>query len=209
MEAPFKEGRKVMFWKDKKEFRKKISAAFPGFCQKDVLAVLRRLLPGGLAGIGEGMAWKLSDGETVSLPHRIWSSDALLPGLPLTERQKLIYHCIFTRSSDGYARQRHAEALLERETPEWVMPFILGLSQDYVAEILEVLYNGLRERDNQDYRAFCRLNYTTFRKGYDRMLSYWAAYYRWYDPRTQKYCKTRYRDYVGWKLYAEVFGCKK
>lgn len=209
MEAPFKEGRKVMFWKDRKEFRKKISAAFPGFCQKDVLAVLRRLLPGGLAGIGEGMTWQLSDGETVSLPHRIWSSDALLPGLPLTERQRLIYHCIFTRSSDGYARQRHAEALLERETPEWVMPFILDLSQDYVAEILEVLYNGLRERDNGEYQAFCRLNWDAFHKGYDRMLSYWAEYYRWYDPRTQKYCKTRYRDYVGWKLYAEVFGCKK
>lgn len=78
-----------------------------------------------------------------------------------------------------------------------------------VAEILEALYNGLRERNNEDYRAFCRLNYTTFHKGYDRMLSYWAEYYRWYDPRTQKYCKTRYRDYVGWKLYAEVFGCKK
>ena len=198
-----------MFWKDRKEFRKKISAAFPGFCQKDVLAVLRRLLPGGLAGLGGGWVWQLSDGETVSLPHRIWSSDALLPGLPLTERQRLIYHCIFTRSSDGYTRQRHAEALLERETPEWVMPFILGLSQDYVAEILEVLYNGLRERDNREYQAFCRLNWDAFHKGYDRMLSYWAEYYRWYDPRTQKYCKTRYRDYVGWKLYAEVFGCKK
>ena len=209
MEAPFKEGRKVMFGKDRKEFRKKISAAFPVCYRKDVTAVLRRLLPGGLAGLGGGWVWKLSDGETVSLPHRIWSSDALLPGLPLTERQKLIYHCIFTRSSDGYARQRHAEALLERETPEWVMPFILELSQDYVAEILEVLYNGLRERDNREYQAFCRLNWDAFHKGYDRMLSYWAEYYRWYDPRTQKYRKTRYRDYVGWKLYAEVFGCKK
>lgn len=175
-----------MFWKDRHKFRKKISAAFPACYRKDVTVVLRRLLPGGLAGIGDGMAWQLSDGETVSLPCCVWHSDALLPGLPLTERQKLIYHCIFTRSSDGYVRQRHAEALLERETPEWVMPFVVQLSQDYVAEILEVLYNGLRERDNQDYRAFCYLNYTTFHKGYDRMLSYWAEYYRWYDPRTQK-----------------------
>lgn len=123
-----------MFWKDRKKFRKKISAAFPACYRKDVTAVLRRLLSGGLAGRGGGWVWHLSD---------------------------------------------------------------------------EVLYNGLRERDNREYQAFCRLNWDAFHKGYDRMLSYWAEYYRWYDPRTQKYCKTRYRDYVGWKLYAEVFGCKK
>lgn len=198
-----------MFWKDRKKFRERISAAFPAFCQNDVLTVLRRLFPGGFAGIGEGTVWKLSDGESVSLPYRIWHSDALLPGFPLTEQQKLIYHCIFTRSSDGYARQRHVEALLEKEPPEWVMPFVLKLCDEYVAEIIEVIYTALQGRDNEDYRAFCRLNYPTFHKGYDRMLSYWAAYYRWYNHRTQKYCKTRYRDYVGWKLYAEVFGCKK
>lgn len=198
-----------MFWLDRKTFRKKICAAFPTFCRKDVLAVLRRLLPGGFAGYTSGTSWKLSDGETVTIPHRILHSDALLPGFPLTENQRLIYHCIFTCSSDGYTRQRHVEALLERETPEWVLPFVVRLSQGYVAEILEAIYNRLRERDNEDYRAFCRLNWNEFHKGYDRMLSYWAEFYRWYDYRTRNYCKTRYRDYIGWRLYAEIFGCKK
>ena len=32
-----------------------------------------------------------------------------------------IYDCIFSRSYDGYVRQKHIEALLDSDTPEWAI----------------------------------------------------------------------------------------
>ena len=204
----------------KKILTERLCKAFPAEYREDVITVAEQL-PAPVFSWRSPSAykqwltdvvtcWTLPSGERVEIPYRIEPmSMAAHAEKTLTDTQRLIYHCILSRSCDGYARQRHLEALLATETPEWVMPFILGLSQDYVAEIIEVIYTALQGRDNKDFQAFCRLNYTTFHKGYDRMLSYWAEYYRWYDPRTGQYYKTRYRDYVGWKLYAEVFGCKK
>ena len=78
------------------------------------------------------------------------------------------------------------------------MPYILKLSAEYVMEILDDIYKGLRTRDNTQFRAFCANNPHMFRRSYTRMVSYWNEYYR--------YECYRFHDYVGYRLYKECFG---
>lgn len=78
------------------------------------------------------------------------------------------------------------------------MPYILKLSAEYVVEILDDIYKGLRTRDNTQFRAFCANNPYMFRRFYTRMVSYWNEFYR-------QDCY-RFHDYVGYRLYKECFG---
>lgn len=145
--------------------------------------------------------WSLLSGEKIVIPYRIYVRDGLAHPNKLTARQTLIYHCFFSRSYDGYVRQKHLEALLDSETPEWAMPYIIKLCDEYVKEILEVVFQRLKGTNCETYKALCEFNFTYFRLGHCRMISYWSEYYR-FD------CY-RYKDYVGKKLYKECFGYAK
>ena len=90
--------------------------------------------------------------------------------------------------------------LLDAGLEEWCLPFIVSLCDDYVVEIVETVYNALRERNNDDIKAFCKRNESSVRKSYSRMISYWNEYYR----RTDKHWKLN--EYVGRKLFKECFG---
>lgn len=144
----------------------------------------------------------LQDGQTVSFPYRIYYIEKS-PQAPsaLTQTQKDIYHAIYSRSCDGYVREKHLRALLEAELREWAYPYILKLSDEYIIEILEYLYDELRFRNTAPLQMFCRSNLQQFLKSHDRMTSYWNEFYR-------GRCY-RYEEYVGRKLYIECFGYSK
>lgn len=151
-------------------------------------------------GIGdEYETYLLLDSSTVTIPARIYFIDDEKAYDELEDKEeKLIYDCIFTRSCDGYVRQRHLRNILADDFPEWCMPYIWKLSAEYVVEILDDIYKGLRTRDNTQFRAFCANNPHMFRCSYTRMVSYWNEYYR---------CECyRFHDYVGYRLYKECFG---
>ena len=81
---------------------------------------------------------------------------------------------------------------------QWVIPFIVKLCDEYVLEILEVIYNKWKERDNTDIQNFCLINKTAIRKSYSRMISYWNEYYRGYE--------NNFRKYLGRSLFRECLG---
>ena len=145
---------------------------------------------------------RLGDGEQVDFPYiyRLYITDELgVPENELTETQKSIYHCIFTRSCDGYVREKHAAALLDTENmPYWAVPYIFRLCGEYVLEIIEMIYKKLSVRDNSDFKRFCAKNPFTFVYYYDRMISYWNEYYRGRFPDI--------RVYAGYRLFTECFG---
>ena len=184
-----------------------VNKAFPAECREDVAEVCNRL-PGEsyfrqkLLYCKEQTTWALSSGGSIQIPYRVYISDCL-DGMEekLTTRQQIIYHCIFSRSYDGYVREKHIKALLEQSLPEWAMPYIIKICDEYVVEILQLVYDRLSNADCSQYRALCSLNFDSVRLGHCRMISYWAEYYRseWY----------RFRDYIGKKLYAECFGYRK
>jgi len=188
-----------------KELLKELEGAFPKEFAEDVKVVFyklraapKELLPFFYDHTAE---WTLLSGEKIIIPYRSYIRDNLTFPNKMTARQELIYHCICSRNHNGYVRQKHIEALLDSDTPEWAMPYIIKICDEYVKEILEVVYDKLREKDCGKYKALCDLNFDHIKNGHARMISYWNEYYRW-D------CY-RYHDYIGKKLYHECFGYHK
>ncbi len=143
--------------------------------------------------------WLLSSGEIVTLPYRIYLEERC--GKTLTQTQKMIYHCIMSRNSDGYVREKHIKTLLESDIPECAIPYIIKICDEYVIEILQTVYDALSKTDCAKYRQICALNLDYIKRAHTRMISYWNEFYRW-D------CY-RYENYIGKKLYRDCFGYSK
>ena len=180
----------------------KLIKAFPKEYTADVEAVCNSLTVTSKAYRGalysdETTEWILLSGEKIEIPYRVYLSDKLIFQNKLTAQQQVIYHCIFSRSYDGYVRQKHIEALLASDLPDWAIPYVIKICDEYVKEILDVVYHKLQGRNNERYKALCALNFDYFKFGHSRMISYWNEFYR-YD------CY-RYDEYIGKKLYSEFF----
>ena len=113
----------------------------------------------------------------------------------------MILHCIFTRSCDGFVRERHIKALLSEDFTEWAIPYIFKVCDEYVVEILQTVYDNLKDRNTDNFKNFCANNHASFCRSYNRMISYWNEFYR-------NNCY-RYEDYVGRKLFIKCFGAKR
>ncbi len=138
----------------------------------------------------------------VEIPYRMYLQDiADTAYAMLSPIQKQILCCIYTRSCDGYVREKYVRKLLDMPFEQWCIPFIVKLCDEYILEILEVIYEKLKERDNADIQEFCLRNKAAVRKGYARMISYWNVYHR---GRKQ----TR-KEYIGSMLFEECLGYNK
>lgn len=148
---------------------------------------------------GEQSIWILPNDETISFPYRIYYKDNLSEKANnLTPTQQIIYHCIFSRSCDGFVREKHIKTLLNSETPIWALPYVIKACDEYVIEILETVYSNLKDSDTFAYKLICRKNQQVFLRSYNRMVSYWNEYYR-----NQYY---NFYGYVGLKLFRDCFG---
>lgn len=90
--------------------------------------------------------WKLRNGETIKIPYRMYETEISFH-TSWNEIQVMIYHCIYTRNDNGFIREKHVKALIENEPPEWVYPYILKVCNEYVMEILELVYQNLYTKD--------------------------------------------------------------
>jgi len=146
--------------------------------------------------------YTLLNEQIISFPDRIYYEDEFeIIESKLTFEQKMIYHCIFSRSNNGYIREKHIKYILKENYPDWTIPYIVKISDEYVLEILEDIYFELTSYNNDKMKTFCKMNIQLFLKSYDRMISYWNEYYRDNCP--------HYKDYIGTKLFLECFGYKK
>lgn len=196
----------LMFKSKRKELIRQLLQAFPAHLSEDVKVVCNALLQvnedrGYAFYYDHTSTWLLLSGERVTVPYRLYIRDELKTLTRLTGEQQIIYHCICSRSYDGYARQRHIQALLAKELPEWALPYIIKICDEYVIEILQIVYKALSGRDCTAYKRICALNLDYVKLCHSRMISYWNEYYR-YD------CY-KYKEYIGKKLYRECFGYGK
>jgi hypothetical protein len=119
----------------------------------------------------------------------------------LNDTEKLILHCIYSRSCDGYARQKHIKALLSADFLNWTIPYIVKVCDEYVIEILQMVYDNLKDKNTEVFKDFCYDDRKSFCRSYSRMHSYWNEYYR------SDYYK--FEEYIGYKLFVECFGAKR
>lgn len=137
--------------------------------------------------------------RVVEIPYRMYLLDISSAEYEkLSQLQKQILCCIYTRSCDGYIREKYLRKLLDMPFEQWALPFIVKLCDEYVLEILEIIYDKLKERDNTDIQSFCLRNKVAISKSYARMISYWNEYYRGYEFDLKKY--------IGRKLFRECLG---
>lgn len=218
------------------QLKNMLTEAFPAALRSDVCAVVRRLLPNGgrRTYLPQFSEWRIdrsqgvddgtrsaralgtdralnSDGrtETVRVPDRVYLRDVPTLTVGLTPVQKLIYSCILSRSYNGYVRQRHLRLILRGEVPQWVLPYVIKLCDEYVPEITADAYDRLKSLDGSRLRLFCMMNIDNVSRGFDRMRSYHYEYYGLCPARKCIYNAANVRDYVGYKLYSECLGYRR
>ena len=139
------------------------------------------------------------ENHVVEIPYRVYLLDiADAEYEMLSQTQKQILCCIYTRSCDGYIREKYLRKLLNMSFEQWIIPFVVKLCDEYVLEILEIIYDKLKGRDNADIHSFCLRNKASISKSYSRMISYWNEYYRGYE--------FNFRKYIGRTLFRECLG---
>lgn len=177
---------------------------FPTDLKDDVLAVIKTIsmktYHNTKYGLSENFCdYTLLDSQMLSFPYRIYFIDVYntLPST-FTFEQRMIYHAIFTRSCDGFVREKHLKAILSEDFPSWIIPYIVKLTDEYIVEILDATYQMLNREKADEIKAFCQLNIQSFLRSHDRMISYWNEFYR-------NKCFL-YENYIGKKLYSDCFG---
>lgn len=150
-------------------------------------------------GVSQDYIQYYQDNKMIRFPYRMYfidDSDQIIDNL--SARQKMILHCIYSRSCDGVVRQKHIYSLLQMDYEDWAIPYIVKICDEYVVEIIEMTYEILKEEDTERIKTFCLENVESLCKSYNRMISYWNEYHR-----------SKYKDfhhYIGRKLYRDCFG---
>ncbi|KUL41686.1 hypothetical protein ADL15_03165 [Actinoplanes awajinensis subsp. mycoplanecinus] len=129
------------------------------------------------------------EGEILTIPYRIYGPELGAVDLAvLSETQRTLMHCLYTRHHDGRVRQRHLSSIIGEVHP-WVAPFVVQLVGEYVLNILMDIRSGLVEVDTPGtqmhamYGRFGAANPEFIARTRQRVASYWHCYYRnvWTD----------------------------
>jgi len=180
--------------------------AFPQSLKEDIIKVSKHISNlsylenennNNISGI---TAFSLLSDEIIEIPNRVYYKDCN-DITNFTNTQKLIYHCIFSRSCDGFVRENNLQQILNLEYEDWCFPYIVKLADEYVIEILDKIYIHFKNQDCTKLIEFCSLNEKYLNSANSRMISYWNEYYR------NQYIKIS--DYIGKKLFVECFGIDK
>jgi hypothetical protein len=179
---------------------------FPSYLKDDVAKVIgmipHKTYNNVTIGVSEDTVQYFQDNQLIRFPYRIYHidrSDEIKENV--SQRQKMILHCIYSRSCDGFVRQKHMYSLLETDYEDWAIPYIVKICDEYVVEIVEMTYDVLKDKNTDQIKRFCSENIVPLCKSYHRMVSYWNEFYR--------YEYTDFQQYIGRKLFRDCFGYSK
>ena len=136
--------------------------------------------------------------ENVLIPGRIYDEPSLIYNYTLTDLQRELVDCLFTRHHSGYTRQASLERII-RSPNIWIPPFVIQLVGEYVIEILHVISNNLSSFNTPAYEQFVRSNPEFISLTEHRVMSYWSAYYR-HPPWKSRRAFYKRDEYVGFRL---------
>jgi len=172
------------------------AAAFPQSCTDDV-RVVARLLPRRLFGT---VTWGTIDvtffEESLILPSRLYLNEVKEEKIQtLTERQRWILYCMYTRHHDGYIREKYVRRLEQEQTKtDWVLLYLIELTGEYVREILERIEPVLQIWPEEQLRTFAAANERYLQRIERRIISYWDLHQR------RDYPVLWNSDYVGFRI---------
>jgi hypothetical protein len=151
-----------------------LRSIFPNELQADVDAALATLPPSSGGERLERQSVSIR-GESVGLLGRLYSPVADEAGTHLTERQRLIRACLYSRHHDGFVRERQIPALTGDEP--WLPHFVLQLVGEYVIEICQSILDNIDAIPRTAYEAFAAENPEFMAITRSRVVSYYYLYY--------------------------------
>ncbi|MBB2951221.1 hypothetical protein [Sphingobacterium sp. JUb56] len=193
------------------EYCQKLKKLFPEFLCSDVEKVLAIMpLAEPIYGdpyeqrykVKNGIHGKLTDiqlttGEVICLISRIYFAEPSVElENELTETQKQILNCIYSRHHNGYIREKRLKYLFGFDH-EWVIFFKLQLLGEYVIEILFELDKHITDSSINQYKQLIFNNIKYWDQTKSRVASYWNEYYRY--PNYKKI-----EDYIGYKIMKRI-----
>jgi hypothetical protein len=162
------------------ENAKQIAGGFPTGLRDDVSAVVDRLPEARHLSTMDPHHVSVG-GEEILLPARIYNA---VPAATAVDRmsdvQRLIAACIYSRHNDGHVREAACARILPYPEP-WVAPYVVQLLGEYVVEICALILERLSAQSSFDwssYRDFVSANRAYVELTRQRAISYWACYYR-------------------------------
>ncbi len=170
--------------------------AFPKSCTNDVETVIR-LLP---LRFSKPISWGTIEvtfyGEPLILPYRLYLNEVKEEKIQtLTDRQRWILYCMYTRHHDGYIREKYVRRLEQEQTKtDWVLLYLIELTGEYVREILERIEPVLQIWPEEQLRTFAAANKRYLQRIERRIISYWDLHQR------RDYPVLWNSDYVGFRI---------
>ncbi|WP_053227422.1 hypothetical protein [Solirubrobacter soli] len=147
---------------------------FPEAVRDDALIAVRALPPREYPASVRDETVAVGE-ERIAIPYRVHYPELAVPE-ELSDRQRRIANCIYSRHGDGYVRERSIARVLDATEP-WVIPYVLQLLGEYVVEICLMIL-ARAPLTSLDYRAFAQANRDFIDLTEQRATSYWGAYYR-------------------------------
>ncbi|QOV11857.1 hypothetical protein [Viridibacillus arvi] len=171
----------------------KLLKAFPTELKEDVSRVLSMIKQSNKLDFSSRFEVNFS-GSKLIIPERIYMNEpSLLQYNTLTDRQQVVLNCLFTRHHDGFIREEHLKKIINQcNDYNWIIPYIIQLTGEYVIEILQVINDNLDSIDKSIIKEFIAENATFYNTIESRVISYWNCNYRSKYPAIT--------DYVGYEI---------
>ena len=156
------------------------TGAFPASCADDVRAVTRLLPRRFFKPVTWGTIEVTFYEETLILPSRMYFDEVAEEKIhTLSQSQRWLLYCMYTRHHDGYVREKYVRLLEdEQATADWVLLYLLELTGEYVKEILQRIEPILHNWPEVRLRSFVEGHEVYLERIEQRIISYWNAYYR-------------------------------
>ncbi|MGE6515999.1 hypothetical protein [Lysinibacillus sphaericus] len=127
--------------------------------------------------------------NSMKIPERIYFNEPTLSDYnSLSARSQIIIDCLFTRHHDGFIRQRKVEKVIKYCAQyNWIIPFVIRLTGEYVIEILQTIKANLAVMDKVSIKQFINDNEVFYHRIEQRVISYWNCYHRREYPNENDY----------------------
>ncbi len=190
------------------ELSQELINAFPSYLKEDILYIEKNtksksnLSWGEYYGVRGGFFRVIVNNEELTIPERhnlkeIQQQNILdrifKKDIVLSDTQNSIIDCFYTRHCDGFIREKYCKNILQQSlNHEWIVPYVLHLTGEYVVEIQQIIFSHLEQLDTSIFINFILNNKKFYELIKQRVQSYWNCYYR------SKYPKKE--DYPGFKI---------
>ncbi|WP_078577731.1 hypothetical protein [Salipaludibacillus agaradhaerens] len=170
--------------------------AFPVKLQEDVMVVLNMINEIEKLDFLGWFEVNFS-GSVLNIPERIYYDEPSLSHYKsLSEKQQVILNCLFTRHHNGYIREQNLKRIIEKTNGyNWIIPYLMRITGEYVIEILQVIKVNLDKVDKGKIKDFINENPIFCNTIESRVSSYWNCYYRVIYPNKNKYVGFKIIEY--------------